>query len=502
MNSLNLKIFEIIEFTKYDFLVSDQTNLLEKLLQKHRNDPNRTFLNIHHRRNGYTPVMLASSMCLNHMVELLEKHGADLSTPSLSGKYILEVVDDSSLYTSESLYTKQNCLEVFKDRKRPQREKLISFLIQKLRQSDPVKFENEIGPNALKQALKNYDEIQIQLLFEQENIQFDANAPLFIDYEPICPLIHVVNSIRSSQSRIVEMLIKKRADVNKRDANGKTAIMCVRNLEIAKCLVKHGADVFITDKYGQSCMDYSLTIYNQMNSSITIYFAFIYLEQLFNYYYRTDEANRVKTMFPIQNYHLQALKVIRAELDMSNDLSEFYFIGYFISADFREKILTAEDKNGVDVQQLTSMLVPTKSEAAAAAAADDLEQIFNEIIKQVVVVDEHIDEVNEKNYLVSIVKTSSSSVGVSGRNLIFPMHASLTRKFYELTVEMNKSLLKHTNRMFARNFETSAHEEFESTINEYLSIDRSLVFFVLFCFVVEINLNFLIYYFGMYILPI
>lgn len=86
------------------------------------------------------------------------------------------------------------------------------------------------------------------------------------------------------------MLIYISADLNQKDANGKTALMISRRKDILKRLVEEGADVNLTDNEGMSALDHSFRMCGAKNSN-TLYIVLILLEQLFLYLFQSEPTH-------------------------------------------------------------------------------------------------------------------------------------------------------------------------------------------------------------------
>jgi hypothetical protein len=252
------------------------------------------------------------------------------------------------------------------------------------------------------------------------------------------------------------------ADLNKRHANGKTALMYSKHEATAKRLVEEGVDAFVVDNVGMSALDYSILNLG-MKHKQTQYLALVYLEQLFLYLHRTQSRqicldieayiNDENAPFPpLGKCHLLALRVVESELEQYTYLSDFYFIGYFVSNDFREKCLNdvrnklAADNVEVNGQLLIGMRVRAKTEAE-----------------------------------MEVIEALAERVR---------LRYELVNEFYELTLKLSPFIVINTNRMINKNLEVNEtmgddgaaargdQDDFEAKLNEHLRVDHSAIVLV------------------------
>ena len=100
----------------------------------------------------------------------------------------------------------------------------------------PEKLEKDIFDAAFKGDLSS-----VQWFIEKEGVNVDECG--FYNQTPL------ISASKSSQLSIVKYLIEKGADVNAKNIGGWTALHFARTLEVAKCLVDHGADIESVNKY-------------------------------------------------------------------------------------------------------------------------------------------------------------------------------------------------------------------------------------------------------------
>ena len=99
----------------------------------------------------------------------------------------------------------------------------------------PEKLEKDIHD-----AAKYGDLPSVQWFIEKEGANVDKRG--LLNYTPLIWASFTSNGHPDESLSVVEYLIEKGADVNAKNKYGETALHEARTLEVAKCLVEHGAD--------------------------------------------------------------------------------------------------------------------------------------------------------------------------------------------------------------------------------------------------------------------
>lgn len=171
----------------------------------------------------------------------------------------------------------------------------------------------------------------------------------------------------------VRELFNNGADLNSRDENGETALMRKsHDRDLTKQLLDLNADIFILDNLGNTALEHSYLKGNKLSSKML---ASRFLKHLFDYFNENDStairnnidmfiSTQEDRYFPIKAYHIFSMTLLNINRGSSDkhdskqdeflfDEEFFYFLPYFISDDFQEK-LWADIINRLDEQSIES----------------------------------------------------------------------------------------------------------------------------------------------------
>jgi ankyrin repeat protein len=262
---------------------------------------------------------------------------------------------------------------------------------------------------------KQWRDQTIELLIELTNERIvDLNAVLFLAIE-----YHDINAVK--------LLIEQRGlNINSLNKYGNSALMYTREVEIGSyliangidlnrgssksgltplmsyftgeevklALIEAGANVFWRDKTGKTALEYAFEGSELKCVKILIK---KYLEQVFIYFStltpveiranmrkfimnnKENASSTALLAFPIQNYHIYALNVLRRclvarardDVDLNlglSDSSEFDFLFYLVGVEFEEKLwsdvigMLWRENVEIDGQLLVGRLVRSKDE--------------------------------------------------------------------------------------------------------------------------------------------